>query len=357
MKRTLLLIICLLSLAKARGQDKIYYISDSLCIKKTLPEYLPYKKQLHSDTSYIVTDTLYFNSESLHTKKAISYMAHFHLDTLYFAPEANKSGWTIIYYDHLSKVIYSKKRPWLNDTLIEMGWYRDGKQKVVDTSFNNPIYYIRTDWLPNGNMFVHAYMINDSILYHDQYYRSGSLKERDVANAKGKLAKVNTMEFELQRNSWWKNGQLKSSDSMYYAIRHEHIGYYPNGARSEEFGLIGWRVQIGKYLVWHDNGQLATEGQFKEKSLQQLIESPNSECEGEWKYYDREGHQIKTETYYLNPDTVQFWSGRPTSKHTMHKPAKFIAHYFSGYSEKTDPFILNREYYKNDQSIEMEDDE
>ncbi len=81
----------------------------------------------------------------------------------------------------------------------------------------------------------------------------------------------------------------------YYVLRR----FYPEPAQLlavEYFSDAKLMTRIGTYKKWHENGLLATEGNFK-----------NGKEDGTWKYYHRENGKIRSEGNFLNGKKVGDW--------------------------------------------------
>lgn len=110
--------------------------------------------------------------------------------------------------------------------------------------------------------------------------------------------------------SYLKPGETESTGSYqtmvakgvnYYVLRR----FYPEPAQLlavEYFSDAKLMTRIGTYKKWHENGLLATEGNFK-----------NGKEDGTWKYYHRENGKIRSEGNFLNGKKVGDWKSYDTN--------------------------------------------
>lgn len=165
---------------------------------------------------------------------------------------------------------------------VEKSWLEDGtlqKEMIHSVATNNPI---SIEYYPNGNISkIRTYDDETGAQIIQEWYSYGQPK---------KVYMQTRWNWPLR--TWDENGQLRSFRIFQKGTNNKKdsvaIEWYPNGRmKSKRLFVPG----EDKYILqsWHNNGQLSSQGDERQKAKI-----------GIWQYWDSEGNLIKEENYDSN---------------------------------------------------------
>lgn len=171
------------------------------------------------------------------------------------------NGWIKDYYE--DKITIKHQGSYVNGKLTSVykNNYPNGSlERFFQMSANGSTAKIET-YFPNGQKHFKVVYRKQDIIEFEEYDEAGKPQIIEKMDKKGEY-------YEYQKY------------------------YYPDGKPFSEMIMVEKGKKIYSYLTWYDTGEKRTEG-FK---ISQLATGDYLK-HGVWKYYDKSGKLLKTETY------------------------------------------------------------
>lgn len=223
------------------------------------------------------------------------------IDTAYFITNQGKIE-VILEYENGEKVKAT-------------GYYENGN-KYWEANFNGEtLHGLDIVYFKNGNKKYQRYCENGKQIYPViMWYESGNISQIGDVNEKmgkektvrlyesGKLESVTIIGVDSLQSLGYEEATLEKlyyesgglmEETIWNAGRQKYVDYYENGQKASDGYIYDWAgYQLGKWTVWHDNGQL--------KRIYIFNDSIPNYKHGVWKWWDELGGVTREEEYKAN---------------------------------------------------------